>query len=363
MYLYFNRVGVLKEIINDKTLRQSDTHDKIYIYVEDLDLATISSLTFQYRNSSELLPLVANGYQVTNLIKIPYNPKQDLKYFNYFDSYKFIEIPTVFTYQDEQYSALAVPGNISLTVRINGDDLGLIVFNVEEAVDGNHIQPDQYLTLAQFYYLLNNMMSLNTEQIITGNKTFNGTVKFGGNIDGNMIPSNNNQNIGSLSSWWLYAYIRLILLGSGGMLSASETELLFNNQPMASKNYTNDLLKPTLVGTATSAANANAGIEEGSYKGFVFELPYTNDTSELNGLYLFTFGNCNIMFTLYNLDVSGDPIKYKVAAALYNNTTGAYEVKVLTYAYNDANQWLCLYSKQNIIPVDWTGYLFRIKLF
>ena len=154
MYLYFDRTGVLKEVINDKALRQSDTDDYIYIYVEDL--TAISSLTYQYKNESELLPLVpvaTPGF--TDLMKVPYNPKRDLKYFNYFDSYRFIKIPTSFEYQDEQYSALAVPGNVSLTVRVNGNALGLIVFDVEEITDGNHINPDQYLTLAQFYYLLN----------------------------------------------------------------------------------------------------------------------------------------------------------------------------------------------------------------
>ena len=153
MYLYFDKNGVLKEIINDKALRQTNTRNKIYIYIEDL--TTIQSITAKYLLPSGLTtPLFEPTIEFLSL-QIPYNPKQDLKFFEYYKTYNFIEIPTTFTIANVQYNVLSEAGNVALTVRVDGTALGLIVFNVEESVDGDlEIQSDEYISLAQFYYLM-----------------------------------------------------------------------------------------------------------------------------------------------------------------------------------------------------------------
>ena len=158
MYLYFNSKGELKEVINNDAFRQTNTRNKIYIHIEG---TVATACTAKYRIPSGVLPLFYPPLVVVRQ-KIPYNPKQDLKYFNYRDEFNFIEIPTVWTANGEQYNALSEAGTVDLTVRINGQALGLIVFNVEESADGNNIQYDQYISLAQFYYLLDIQTFYNT---------------------------------------------------------------------------------------------------------------------------------------------------------------------------------------------------------
>lgn len=175
MYLYFDKNGVLKEVINNDALRQTDMTNKIYIYVEDTE---VESVTLKYRIPSGGLPLVY-GSTTPVVDKVPYNPKQDLKFFKYNVDYPFIEIPTSFTVENVQYSALAEAGTVTLTVRINDKPLGLIVFNVEASSEGNDIAYDEYISLAQFYYLLGiyerlvtdtEFVTVQTSQHVTGSK-------------------------------------------------------------------------------------------------------------------------------------------------------------------------------------------------
>lgn len=171
MFLYFDKQGVLKEIVNDEATRQGNTHNDIYIYIEDEP--TVSELYFRYRlpDVQHQPPLVQGSTVKIKIDEIPFNPKRKLEYFEYYKEYYMFKIPTTFTTSngvtDTEWNVLTNEGNVSLGVRIDGDWLGLIVFNVEEGNEGNNeIQETQYTSLAQFYYLigqLNNYV-LKTEE-------------------------------------------------------------------------------------------------------------------------------------------------------------------------------------------------------
>lgn len=169
MYLYFNRNGVLKEIINDTALRQgNDNYNAIYCYFEDITYLG-KEFWFRYKLSDgTLFPRVETTIKITK--EIPFDNKRDLKYFKYFKSYSFIVIPTSFVAYETQYNALASAGNVSCDVEIVDNNTiltsGLITFNVAESTDGsNFIQAEEYVSLAQFDYLLrkcaNNVSSFN----------------------------------------------------------------------------------------------------------------------------------------------------------------------------------------------------------
>ena len=169
MYLYFDKNGVLKEVINDKALRQGNYDvNKIYIYIEDLDYTQPQQMDVSYRLSDGTrIPVSAyelnfGAISENNKMEVPYNRRRDLKFFKYGMKYPFYEIPTEFEVAGVQYSALDIPGNVCCTVRVNNGTittLGLIVFNVEETVDGNKIEYEEYISLAQFQYLMSIIVS------------------------------------------------------------------------------------------------------------------------------------------------------------------------------------------------------------
>jgi len=114
---------------------------------------------------------------------------------------------------------------------------------------------------------------------------------------------------------------------------------------------TESVLTPTTIGTFVS----ELGVGGTEFKGFTFEL----DSEDYNGLYMFTYGNTMILLPVYNL-VNGT--EYKVSAAILNGE-GGYVSRILTYRFNSTNGELYIYQKENLIPIGYTGYLFRIKLY
>ena len=161
MYLYFNREGILKEVINDKALRQGSVNvNKIYVYIEELDTSIPQNFFVNYRLpdgtkipefQQEFLAIPTADY-----MEVPYNPRRDLKFFKYSEKYPFYEIPLDTEIAGVQYNALSQYGSVALTLRVGSlDTLGLVVFNVEESADGEpEIHWDEYISLAQFNYLL-----------------------------------------------------------------------------------------------------------------------------------------------------------------------------------------------------------------
>lgn len=189
MYLYFNSDGVLKEVVNDEYLRQGSSGvNFIYAYFEDgFNLDTdIVEFKFIQKSMNITYPRVAVEDDTT--MEIPYNPKRDLRFFEYNKLYHFAIIPLSFNIYDGEelqasYNVLSNAVNTGLTIYKNNRACGLVVFDIEEGADGtNEIQKEEYITLAQFQYLLQNearrdyvdstFVTLATNQNITGDKTF-----------------------------------------------------------------------------------------------------------------------------------------------------------------------------------------------
>lgn len=158
MYLYFDRNLVLKEIINDKALRQGNYDvNKLYVYIDNPDNLVMNTLWVKYLLPDGTLLL---AFEVVTKVteELPYNPKQDLKFFKYGKPYVFFEVPTEITVDNTVHSALEQAGTVACSLSIDGTNyLGLVAFNVEESVDGMVIAPEEYLTLAQFSYLLGHL--------------------------------------------------------------------------------------------------------------------------------------------------------------------------------------------------------------
>ena len=106
-------------------------------------------------------------------------------------------------------------------------------------------------------------------------------------------------------------------------------------------------LTPELIGQSTIILD-----ETMEYKHISF-----NIGEDHNGLYLFTYAYCMIPLFIYDLQ---DGIEYKTSAALCS-AEGEYKIKVLTYKI--VGNQLTIYQKENYMPVNFVGYLFKIKLY
>jgi hypothetical protein len=79
----------------------------------------------------------------------------------------------------------------------------------------------------------------------------------------------------------------------------------------------------------------------------------------MNGIYVFTYGNCMISLVAYGLT---SETEYKTSACLVDGS-GNYKVKVLTYKYVSALGKMYIYSKENYMPQGWGAALYKIKLY
>lgn len=177
MYLYFDKNGKLKEIINDEALRQGNYGtNKMYIYIEDRSYSSID-VTYLLPSGSTIGPDNHNSF--VNDEYIPFNPKRDLKYFKYDQEYRFC----VITIQDEQPPSadpLDIVGtgpldeaglvHASLNAILTGGDqlqLGDVNFNVETNYPyKNRVVPDVYLSLSNYQFLRKLYDNLNPENFV-----------------------------------------------------------------------------------------------------------------------------------------------------------------------------------------------------
>ena len=143
MYIYFDRNGKLKEIINDTPLRVgNDNVNKVFCYFEDLtpDSATMEILR---NGDTEKYSRIATKETFT----IPYEEERDLKYFEAEKSYKG------FSYTLDT-TDLAVNGLLQLTcLTFNANEevlaSGMILLNVENT----SVATTTNITESEFEYL------------------------------------------------------------------------------------------------------------------------------------------------------------------------------------------------------------------
>ena len=152
IYLYYDKYGALKEIINDRVSRKGSSNiDGFSVYCELFDDENYEITDLWYvqqfpdKTKSNEISFVDNAYSST----IPYDKSVDYKYFKDFTTYKF--------YKVEFDNSLLSQNGLNLgTIRLILNrgasilSLGLFTFNVED----NIIKNDNDITQSQYDYLL-----------------------------------------------------------------------------------------------------------------------------------------------------------------------------------------------------------------
>ncbi len=146
MYIYFDTNGTIKEIVNDKSIRNgSNEANKIYCYLEGEP--EIDDIWYLQKLPSGELSNEVSFKNSTITKAIPYDAKRDMKYFKDFEQYTFY-VFTLNTFLTSQKGL-----NIA-TIRVSVDNtiwaLGELTFNVQE----NVINVDNGITQSQYDYLL-----------------------------------------------------------------------------------------------------------------------------------------------------------------------------------------------------------------
>ena len=150
MYIYLDKQGIVKEIINDEALRQSSSNaNEIYVYYDGLQENDIGSVLATYGLPDGTITDEMQVATRTEESEIPYNAERDLKYFQYYKAYPFYH----FAIAD---LALSQEGVVRLMIRLAQKDgeyikvAGLICFDVE----GELVKEDHGVSLAQYNYLV-----------------------------------------------------------------------------------------------------------------------------------------------------------------------------------------------------------------
>ena len=151
MYVYFNELGVIKEIVQNEHLRQGSSNaNELYLYFAGDRTLSQLTLTIQVNDSEETTYTRFIDLQEDKIenVEIPYNPTQQLKYFSYYTPYTMYK----YTFVDDD---LAYDGVLKITPRAYFDGgneaQGEILLMVEESVIVNNPQ----ITRAEYENLLN----------------------------------------------------------------------------------------------------------------------------------------------------------------------------------------------------------------
>lgn len=155
MYLYFDRTGKLKEIINDEALRQGNYGvNKMYIYIDRND---VSSIDVTYLLPSTLVVGPQNYDQVVTA-QIPFNDKRDLYWFKYYQDYQFIVIDLETDINGN--SPLDEAGLVHCDMQMNLENtqiytLGEVNFVVEvnAVLNQKQVANQEYMSLSNYLFL------------------------------------------------------------------------------------------------------------------------------------------------------------------------------------------------------------------
>ena len=163
MFLYFDRQGTLKEQINNDVIRaESSGVNKIYIFWEENEKLSnwvnyrVNDISYKFYRKDNSVSLEYIGGQ-KEVAQIPYNSKQDLKFFEYYKDYNFY----TFTIPGNE---LAVSQALSCLVKIIDNNqstitsLGLFSFMVDG--DTKRVLLDEHITIAQWNFLLTKLGSV-----------------------------------------------------------------------------------------------------------------------------------------------------------------------------------------------------------
>lgn len=188
MYLYYDRNGVLKEIINDAPLRQASEENKIYIYfapnAEGVEEGSSCSLvverpdktTYLFATPTHIYTPTSSRETTPSECYIPVSKKRDLKYFSEFKAYKFYEF-------DLTSDVLTLNGTYNFTAKMYQgtseiQQLQITPFFVEDAVIADYKSID----ISMFNYLISQLQG---KHVVL-------TAGYGITIEGNIISVDTN---------------------------------------------------------------------------------------------------------------------------------------------------------------------------
>lgn len=167
MYLYYDKAGILKEIINDIPLRVGSSNwNKLYVYFEDANLLDNAYVKYTLDSGIITNPIEKNSRIALNSEEsyIPYSDKRDLKYFRYGISYSFF----VFNVPD---NVLGSKGLVVSSFSIF-DNAGTLIkalqantFYVEEG--SPVIEPSESISVSEYNYLLKRIEKLISTGVAT----------------------------------------------------------------------------------------------------------------------------------------------------------------------------------------------------
>lgn len=174
MYLYFDKKGVLLEIVNDEALRQYNHQvNTMYVYIENVPTTELPQglLKLQYwferpnGETTEVYDTLSHPGDVVVTETVPFDIKRDVRKFRYGTRYKMfkIEMPSGrIIGQDEsgnpvyEYNIFEDDGPVSLTLKAifveNAKELtlGKVVFTIEKEV----VIPTNSVSVSQYEYIL-----------------------------------------------------------------------------------------------------------------------------------------------------------------------------------------------------------------
>lgn len=190
MYIYLDKQGVVKEIINDEALRQSASNaNEIYVYYDGLQETEIGSVLATYGLPDGTITDEMEVATQTQESEIPYNAERDLKYFQYYKAYAFYH----FAIAD---LALSQEGVVRLMIRLAQKDgeyikvAGLVCFDVE----GELVKEDHGVSLAQYNYLVKAWVDTKGFLPLDGSKAMQGNLDMGAHnvlLNGKTLKDNN----------------------------------------------------------------------------------------------------------------------------------------------------------------------------
>lgn len=155
MYLYYDRTGKLKEVINDEALRQGNYDiNKLYIYIDRNDVASID-ITYLLPSSLIVGP---GNYTTRKSEEIPFDQKRDIYWFKYHTTYNFFVINLEADINEN--GPLDEAGLVHCDMQMNLEGggiytLGELNFNVEEnsVLNQNQVATQEYMSLSNYLFL------------------------------------------------------------------------------------------------------------------------------------------------------------------------------------------------------------------
>ena len=158
MYLYFDKTGKLKEIINDEALRQGNYGvNKMYIYIDGLTYSRIDA-AYLLPSNAVVGPIAFTTFSASPEA-IPFDPKRDLKYFSYSKKYTFLIIDLSAS-DSNSNSALDEAGVVHCelaTVLSDGNQLMLgdvnFVVETSSVLNQKQVASQEYLSLADYLFI------------------------------------------------------------------------------------------------------------------------------------------------------------------------------------------------------------------